>query len=541
MWAFLAVTLGAAIVQGLSALGLTYWIGRAHERLVAELRVKLQAHVISLPLVFHESSKTGSLVSTIMMDVEGFPKLFSAGVVEAGGSLLGGVIAFGILLRIQPSMAWASLVLIVIHTLLSQRALQRIRRLFQDHQRTKAEVMGRLTETLSGVRLIKAYRAEQHESRVFSEGARRIFEKYVAAMMTTSTLQVSSLTITGAGSALVLFFGAQKVLAGQLTVGGLVTFSVILALLMAPINQIAGLATQLAQAWAGAERTLDLFDNVPEDDAETRTVRLSRLAGDIRFEHVTFGYDPSRPVLHNVSFEAEPGSVTALVGRSGAGKSTIAALIASLYTPNDGRVTIDGVDLSTVNYDSYRVQIGMVLQDTFLFDGTVYDNVAFCRLGVSEADIMAACRMAHVDEFAEQLPGGYRCIVGERGVKLSGGQRQRIAIARALLVNPRILILDEPTSNLDAYSEELVLDALRRLMAGKTTFLISHRMSLVRFANQILVVDAGRVVERGTHEDLIRARGAYFALAAKTNGFAGELDADPDDVCSFSVRAAQTT
>jgi len=535
---FLLVTGLASIVQGATTQALANLVGRSHERLLAELRAKMQAHIVSLPLSFHESRKTGSLVSSIMEDMDGFPKFFSAGIMEAGGAALGAGVIFLVLFRIQPIMACTNLTLVVLHAIISLYAVQKVRKKYEDHQQTRAEVIGRLNETLAGVRIVKAYNAESHEHRVFGEGAQRIFRKHMAALMTTERLRMMSISLTGIGSAAVLYYGAWKVLSGELTLGGLITFSVSIPLLMAPINQMAGLVPQLSQALAGVKRSLNFFSVAPESHSPTRTVRVKRLDGKISFKNVSFGYVPGRPILHDISFEAEPGTITALVGRSGAGKSTIAALIASLYEPDKGTITVDDISLSTVRYDSYRSQLGIVLQDTFLFDGTIVENVAFSRAGSPEShikDVISACKFAGVDEFAEQMPEKYQTIVGERGIKLSGGQRQRIAIARAILANPRILILDEPTSSLDIHAEEQILTALKALMVGRTTFIIAHRMSLFRSADQILVIENGRICERGTHDSLFAGSGKYRAFGDKS--YAGLTT--PDLRTTFSLIGSQ--
>jgi ABC-type multidrug transport system fused ATPase/permease subunit len=507
LWLFLAATAGAALAQTGTMFGAQRIMARAHERLVAQLRSRVQAHVVALPLVVHESQKTGAIVSTIMIETESFSKLMTSGIGEISAALLGAVAAFVFLLRIEPVLACGALALILMHTILSQWVGRRVTARFREHGQARAQLVGRLTETLNGIRLVKAYHAEQHESAAFHVGVWDLCHKYLAATLRTDLHSAVSMCLTSVGTAGLLSVGASKVLSGSLTVGELMAFSATLVLLMAPINQAAVLVAKLPQGVAEAERTLALLSRPSEASASPHTVPMRRVRGAVRFEDVEFAYVPARPVLQDVSFEVEPGSVTAFVGPSGAGKSTLAALIASLYAPSRGRILVDGIDLATVSFASYRAQLGMVLQETFLFDGSILENVAFCHTTMSEARIIAACRAAHVDEFAERLPDGYHSVIGERGVRLSGGQRQRIAIARAILADPRILILDEPTSSLDLYSEDLVVSGLKRLMTSRTTFVISHRPSLVQTADRVFVISGGRLTTpaRPWHEAFAHA------------------------------------
>jgi ABC-type bacteriocin/lantibiotic exporter with double-glycine peptidase domain len=495
-WVFFAATAGAAVVQGVTSLGLMRVLSRAYERLAASLRARLHEHLVTLPLLFHESRKVGSLVSSIMTDTTGFSRLFSTGIVDAGSAMLSALIAFVLLLQIEPYMACGALGLVLVHTVLSQRVGCRVTSMYRDHHAVRADLVGRLTESLSGIRLVKAHDAERHEIETFRIGVWRLFDKWMSATLTSEALRAGSIVITGVGSATLLALGGWKVLSGDLTLGGLMAFGVALSLLVSPISQIADLAARLPDALAGVQRTLALLAEAPEARAAARTVRIAPIRGAVTFERVSFSYVPGRPVLHEISFDIEPGTVTAFIGASGAGKSTIAALVASLYAPEQGRILVDGIDLAKVSFDSYRPQLGMVLQDTFLFDGSILDNVMFSRAGTPEAQVVAACRAARVDEFAERLPDGYHTLIGERGVKLSGGQRQRLAIARAILANPRILILDEPTSSLDAASEEALVQVLQGVIAGRTSFVISHRPALLETADRVFVVEAGRISER---------------------------------------------
>ncbi|MCX7604651.1 MAG: ABC transporter ATP-binding protein/permease, partial [Bryobacteraceae bacterium] len=395
--------------------------------------------------------------------------------------------------------------------------------------RITAEVTGRLAETLGGIRVVKAYHAEAREDAVFAAGVRRILDNVFQSLTGVSLLSLSATVLLGIVGALVMYVGGRQILAGTLTLGGFVTFTAFLAFMIAPVFQVVGVGTQLTEAVAGLERTRELLDMAAEEQDAGRTVELGPVRGEVRFEDVWFSYEPGKEVLRGVSFSAAPGTVTALVGSSGSGKSTILGLIASFYRPTRGRVLVDGVDLCTVTLSSYRRQLGVVLQETFLFDGTIRENVAFSSPGASEEEILRACRLARVDEFAERLPEGYGTVVGERGVKLSGGQKQRVSIARAILADPRILLLDEATSSLDSETEALIQEGLSHLMQGRTTFVIAHRLSTIRRADQILVVEEGQVVERGSHEELLAAGGRYHELYTRQLGFERNLFLAPGE------------
>ena len=412
------------------------------------------------------------------------------------------------------------------------RAFGVIRPIFRQRSKINAEVTGRLTESLAGVRVVKGYHAEKSEAKVFAQGAERLLQNVLKTLTATSVMSLASIVLLGGVSSLIMYFGARKILAGSMSPGSFVQYTAFLALLIAPVFQMVGVGTQLTEAMAGLERTRELMEMMPEDEDARRTVALGRLNGEVVFEDVNFAYNAGRDVLHEIAFSARPGTVTALVGPSGAGKSTVIGLISAFYLPSFGRVLVDGVDLATVRLDSYRTQLGVVLQDTFLFDGTIRENVAFSRPDAAEDRILAACRIARVDEFAETLEKKYETVIGERGVKLSGGQKQRVSIARAILADPRILILDEATSSLDSESEALIQEGLAYLMQGRTTFVIAHRLSTIRRADQILVMEAGRIVERGTHDSLLPLRGRYFDLYTKQYGLETNLFLAPGESVS---------
>ena len=409
------------------------------------------------------------------------------------------------------------------------KAFATIRPIFRARPKINAEVTGRLTESLSGVRVVKGYHAEEREEGVFAGGVQRLLDNVLKTLTATSLMSLSAAGLMGIVSAIIMELGAHKILGGTMTLGTFFAFNIFLGLLVAPVFQIVAIGTQITEAITGLERTREILNEKLEDDEPGRTQTLDRVNGLVEMENVSFAYGTRKEVLHDVSFRSEPGTVTALVGPSGAGKSTIIGLIAAFYVPSSGRVLADGVDLSTVKLNSYRTQLGVVLQETFLFDGTIRENVAFARPNAAEEEILAACHIARVDEFAESFEHKYDTVVGERGVKLSGGQKQRVSIARAILADPRILILDEATSSLDSESEALIQEGLRYLMRGRTTFVIAHRLSTIRRADQILVVEAGRVIERGTHETLYAFGGRYYDLYTKQHAVEANLFLAPGE------------
>jgi subfamily B ATP-binding cassette protein MsbA len=531
----------ATLVQGLTSFALTQLLSKAAQRLIAELRCKVQAHVGRLPVAYYDGNKTGALVSRIMSDVEGIRNLIGTGLVEFTGGLLTASIALVVLLRISNLMTLITFAVLVLFAAALNRAFSTMRPIFRERGRINAEVTGRLTESLGAVRVIKGYHAEAREAEVFAGGARRLLDNVLKTLTATSVMGLSSAVLLGVVGAVVMFVGTRQILAGNMTLGGFFTYTAFLGFLVAPIFQIVSIGTQITEAFAGLERTREILRERPEDEDPGRVATFDHLRGEIAFENVNFAYEKDRSVLHDVSFRATPGSVTALVGPSGGGKSTIIGLVAAFYRPSSGRVQVDGLDLATVRLDSYRTRLGVVLQETFLFDGTIRENVAFSRPQAAEAEILEACRIAHVDEFADRFALKLDTVVGERGVKLSGGQRQRVSIARAILADPRILILDEATSSLDSESEAFIQAGLDHLMKARTTFVIAHRLSTIRRADQILVIEDGRILERGTHESLYALGGRYFDLYTKQHGLESNLFLAPgegDTVGEHETQAA---
>jgi ABC-type multidrug transport system fused ATPase/permease subunit len=535
--------LAATVIQGLTSFTLTQLLSKSAQKMIADLRRQVQAHIGKLSISFYDSNKTGVLVSRIMSDVEGVRNLIGTGLVEFVGGLMTGVLALVVLLRISVTMTLIAFTVLLVFGVGLNKAFTTIRPIFRARPKITAEVTGRLTESLGGVRVVKGYHAEAREEKIFSAGVQRLLDNVLKTLTATSIMSLSAAALMGLVSAVVMFMGAHRILAGTMTLGTFLTYSIFLGLLVAPVFQIVAIGTQITEAITGLERTREILDEKIEDEALGRVVNLPRVNGQVVMEDVNFAYDSRKEVLHDINFRAEPGTVTALVGPSGAGKSTIIGLIAAFYVPSSGRVLVDGIDLSSVKLDSYRTQLGVVLQETFLFDGTIRENVAFARPEASEAEILAACRIARVDEFAEAFENKYDTIVGERGVKLSGGQKQRVSIARAILADPRILILDEATSSLDSESEALIQEGLRYLMRGRTTFVIAHRLSTIRRADQILVIEAGRIIERGTHTSLYAAGGRYYDLYTKQHSVEenlflapgeGSLDTEDTDTNSRS-------
>jgi subfamily B ATP-binding cassette protein MsbA len=524
-----AAVLVATLIQGATSFTLTQLLSKEAQRLIAEMRRKVQEHVGRLPVGYYDTNKSGTLVSRIMTDVEGVRNLVGTGLVELVGGIFTALFALIVLLKINAVLTLVALLFIATFGLVLRVAFRKIRPIFRERGKINADVTGRLTESLGGVRVVKGYHAEAQEALVFSGGVTRLLENVLRSLTAMSLMSLGATMLMGIVGATVMYVGARQIIGGGLTLGGFMTFTAFLAFLVAPMFQVVGIGTQITEALAGLDRTQEVLAEKPEDQDPKRGVFLGAVQGMVSFENVTFAYENGKPVLHEVSFDSEPGTVTALVGPSGSGKSTIISLIAAFHEPTEGVVRVDGTDLSKVRLDSYRTQLGVVLQDTFLFDGTIRENVAFSRPAAREEQILDACRIARVDEFAERFEKRYDTIVGERGVKLSGGQRQRVSIARAILADPRILILDEATSSLDSESEAAIQEGLAYLMQGRTTFVIAHRLSTIRRADQILVVEDGRIVERGGHEALYDLHGRYYDLYTRQHGIDANLFLAPGE------------
>jgi subfamily B ATP-binding cassette protein MsbA len=502
----------AIIVQSVTSFLLTKLLSIEAQHLISILRARVQKQLLRLPVKYFDNNKSGALVSRVMNDVEGVRNLVGTGLVQLIGGLLTAIASLVLLIRISPSMTLYTLIPISIFGLISMKAFSTIRPIFRERGKINAEVTGRLTETLNGVRVIKGFNAETQEMKVFENGVQRIFLNVKKTLTTTSLVTSSATFLLGLASVGIMGMSAYKIVQNEMTQGDFLSFTLYLGFMIAPIVQMSNIGSQLTEAFAGLDRTEEIMNMEPEDDGSIRTIAIGAIHGDIHFENVGFAYDEGKQVLNNINFMAPAGTVTALVGTSGSGKTTIAGLAASFLNPVSGKITVDGIDLSKVSLSSYRSQLGVVLQDDFLFEGTIRENILFPKPGATEEQLLQAVKAAHVNEFTERFEKGVDTLIGERGVKLSGGQRQRIAIARAILANPRILILDEATSNLDTESEAYIQESLRTLMHGRTTFVIAHRLSTIRQADQILVIENGEIAERGKHEELIEKKGRYFQL-----------------------------
>lgn len=526
---FIGIVFSAMLVQAITSFSLTQLLSKAGQRLIAEMRRQVQRHVGLLSVSYYDENRTGTLVSRIMTDVEGVRNLVGTGLVEFVGGIVTAILAFFYLLSRSVTVTLTVFAVVGSFVFVLQYAFKKIRPIFRERGKINAEVTGRLTESLGGVRVIKGYHAEAREAGVFGQGVERLLQNVMKSLTLTSFLSSASTTVLGLVSGLVMWLGGHSVLNGTWTTGDYFSYNMFLAFMIAPVFQIVNIGTQLTEAFAGLDRTGEIMAELEENQVPGRKLKVPPIEGLVQFKNVEFAYEEAKPVLHGISFRAEPGTVTALVGSSGSGKSTMISLLCAFHTPSKGSVLVDGIDLAQVDLNTFRSQLGVVLQDSFLFDGSIRENIMFSRPDATEEQFLAACRTARVDEFAERFPETYDTIVGERGVKLSGGQRQRLSIARALLAQPRILILDEATSSLDSESEAMIQAGLAQLMKGRTTFVIAHRLSTIRRADQILVIEQGRVVERGTHEELYALGGRYYDLYTRQHGLETNLFLAPGE------------
>ena len=502
----------AILVQAVTSFLLTRILSVQAQYLISELRAQVQKKVLSLPISFFDNTKSGALVSRIMTDVEGVRNLIGTGLVQMVGGVITAGISMFLLISISPSMTFFVLVPVAIFGFIALKAFGYIRPIFRARGVINAEVTGRLTETLAGVRVIKAFNAEDQENKSFEKGVERLYQNVKKSLTATAFMTSSSTFLLGIASTGIMGIGGYKIMTGELTVGDFLSFTLLLGFMIAPIVQMSNIGSQLTEALAGLDRTEELMNMTAEVDNEDRIIELDNIKGDLVFDDVSFSYTEGAEVLNNINFKAPSGSVTALVGSSGSGKSTLAGLSATFLNPKSGKITIDNKDLSKVKLNSYRKHLGVVLQDEFLFEGTIRENIMFPRPNASESDLLKAVNAAYVNEFTDRFDEGLDTLIGERGVKLSGGQRQRLAIARAILADPKIIILDEATSSLDTESESLIQKSLDELIKNRTTIVIAHRLSTIKKADQILVIEAGKITERGTHSELIIAKGRYFDL-----------------------------
>src|SRR5688572_17935346 len=526
----IALAAGAAtVVQAVTSFGLSQILGVAAQRAITDMRKRVQAHVMHLPVRYFDSTQTGVLISRIMSDADGIRNLVGTGLVQLVGGLVTAVIGLGVLLWLNWRLTAITILVLGIFGGGMAFAFRTLRPLFRERGKINAEVTGRLTEALGGIRIVKSYTAEKREEIVFTKGAHKLFRNIAKSMTGVSATTAGSTVVVGIIGVLMIWLGGRAIIAGEMTLGDLIMYIFFIGLVAAPLVSIASIGTQITEAFAGLDRIREILDMPTETDEDAVRQPIDRLVGDVVFEQVWFEYNPGQPVLRGVTFQSAPGTTTALVGSSGSGKSTLISLVMAFNRPTKGRVLVDGRDLADVKLRDYREQLASVLQDNFLFDGTIADNVGYASPGASRDDIKEACRIAHCDEFITQFPEGYDTIVGERGIKLSGGQRQRVSIARAILANPRVLILDEATSSLDSESEQMIQDGLRQLRTGRTTFVIAHRLSTIRSADQILVLEAGEIVERGTHAELLALNGRYRQLYDKQYKFETDRFINPGE------------
>ena len=512
LYSLIFIVIGSIVVQAATSFLLTKVLSIQAQYLISELRAQVQKKVLSLPISFFDNTKSGALVSRIMSDVEGVRNLIGTGLVQLVGGSFTAILTLIILLKMNVWMTLFTFIPLSIFAVIALKAFKYIRPIFRARGKINADVKGRLTETLSGVRVIKAFNAEAQESEIFAKGVDAIFQNVKKSLTATAIMTSSSTFLIGLATTGIMGIGGHYMIQGEITPGDFLQFTFLLAFMVAPIVQMSNIGSQLTEALAGLDRTEELMSMEAEEDDINRTIELENFKGELIFNDVSFAYEENKEVLHNIDFKAPSGSVIALVGSSGSGKSTIAGLSATFLNPQFGTITIDGEDVSKVKLQSFRKHLGVVLQDEFLFEGTIRENIMFPRPEATEVQVQAAVKAAYVNEFTDRFEDGLETLIGERGVKLSGGQRQRIAIARAILADPKIIILDEATSNLDTESEALIQKSLAELTKNRTTIVIAHRLSTIRKADQILVIENGRIAERGNHDELITKQGRYFDL-----------------------------
>ncbi len=526
----LVLVAGAAtLIQAITSFSLSQVLGKAAQRSITEMRRGVQKHVGRLTVGYFEQTKAGSLLSRVMNDAEGIRNLVGTGLVEVVGGMVTAIFALGFLFHFNAKLTFIALGVLSLFAFIMQYAFKTLRPLFRERSKINAEISGRLTESFSGVRVVKAYQAEQREALVFTKGAHRLFRNVAQTLTSFSAIGAASTLLLGVISVSIMAVGAGDVLSGKMTVGDFFAFTIYLGMLVGPVMQVVNIGSQITEAFAGLERIREIRNEVPEDDGEAARQPLREVAGRIEFQDVWFEYNPDQPVLKGISFTSLPGTSTALVGPSGSGKSTLIGLVAAFHKPTAGRILVDGKDLVDLRLADYRSHLAVVFQDNFLFDGTVRENIAYARPHATDEEVLRAARIARCDDFVAKLPLDYDTIVGERGVKLSGGERQRVAIARAILADPRILILDEATSSLDSESEALIQEGLAELMKGRTTFVIAHRLSTIRRADTILVLEDGKILERGRHEELLALSGRYHALYTRQYNFESNLFRNPGE------------
>ena len=526
----IAIAAGVAtLLQASSSFALSQVISVAAQRAITELRRRVQARVLRLPVSFFDATQSGILINRVMNDAEGIRNLIGTGIIQLVGGMLTAALALGYLFYLNWFLTVVTLVFLAVFGGIMAYAFVKLRPIFRERSKIQAEVSGRLGQAMGGARVVKVYTAEKREEIVFTKGAHRLFRNIASTITGTSAVGAFATVIIGAVGVLILVVGGRSVAAGAMTLGDLISYVFFVGLVSFPVVQMANIGTQITEAFAGLDRIREIFETPTEDEDDRQRDQLADANGDVVFDGVWFEYREGIPVLRDVSFTAKAGTTTALVGSSGSGKSTLISLILAFNRPLKGRITIGGQDLATLRLRDYRGTLGVVLQDNFLFDGTVAENIAFSRPGATREEIIEAARIANCDEFVRDFPDGYETIVGERGVKLSGGQRQRVAIARAILADPQVLILDEATSSLDSESERTIREALKQLRAGRTTFVIAHRLSTIRSADQILVLEQGQIVERGSHRELMALGGRYKVLHDTQHAVEQDLFVNPGE------------